>query len=155
MAKPLPAVVSKPIGIQKRIYGFQDRDEALMNPGGSGIMDGFTFHVDMEAADFFWAVVVEMVNNYRIDEKEAIARINERFLGLKFVGDSPIYHETEGYWAKDVYYGHDVWWKREKYPTPLPPPGRGRQWLHRRHWWQHWHSWRRRIQAARLRRTAN
>ncbi|MCP9622557.1 hypothetical protein FOH10_34395 [Nocardia otitidiscaviarum] len=100
--------------------------------------DDFAFWVDTRAAEYFREIIREMVESYEISESEAIARINERFIGLVFTGENIIYHEPESYWARDIIFGHDVWWKDSESISRIPPPMRWQRWLHRRLWWQQW-----------------
>lgn len=54
-----------------------------------------------------------MARAFGIPRAEAVARIS---LDL-------VYHETAGFWAADIYYGHDsFWWLPDAHPRPLPPP---------------------------------
>ncbi|WP_458687367.1 hypothetical protein [Nocardia tengchongensis] len=85
---------------------------------------------------FLLDIAAEMVDRYGIDADEAVARINERFIGWRFAGDGLLFHQSEAYWATDIYFGHDVWWRGEESVDPVPAPGGWQRWLSRRLAWQ-------------------
>lgn len=87
----------------------------------------FNFETDTESYQYFMEICEKMMELFEIDYEEAIGRINQHFKHVdKFVGDEVlIYHETDNYWAKTIYYGNDsFWWlkegKEELKPVPYP-----------------------------------
>jgi hypothetical protein len=87
---------------------------------------------DHDALAFCRGIADEMVRAYGIPRVEAVARINRqwsepdtsgRVPRIWIVGLDLVYHETKGYWAADIYYGHDsFWWLPDAHPRPLPSP---------------------------------
>lgn len=76
----------------------------------------FLFETDSESEAFCERIAQEMVRLFGISPDEAVGRINNAWKGLSIVGDDLIYHETEEYWANNIYYGKESeWW--------LSPPG--------------------------------
>ncbi len=83
----------------------------------------YEFHVDDEARSFCDAIVAGMMRRFSIDEPEAVGRLNRLWRGVDFVADDLRYHETEEFWASDVYYGHGSgWWTNPPGLTPLAYP---------------------------------
>ena len=87
---------------------------------------------DHEALAFCRGIAEQMVRAYGIARAEAVARVNRhwsqpdasgRIPRIWILGLDLAYHETEDYWAADIYYGHDsLWWLPNARPLPLPPP---------------------------------
>lgn len=87
-------------------------------------MNTFTFETDAKGQQFCQVIANEMVKLFKISINEAVARINREWKNVKLVGDQHmLYHETEIFFAKDIYYGHDSkWWKDEEGAKPQPYP---------------------------------
>jgi hypothetical protein len=62
----------------------------------------------------------KMVELFGIFIDEAVGRINRDWRGQEIIGMDIIYHETEEYWAKTIYYGGAHWWKGEEGLKPRP-----------------------------------
>jgi hypothetical protein len=76
----------------------------------------FRFETDERAQEFCEAIANQMINLFGISIHEAIGRINREWHNNPIIGDDIIYHETEEYWAKNIYFGKaSEWW--------LSPPG--------------------------------
>jgi hypothetical protein len=70
---------------------------------------------DRKALAFCRGIAEEMVRAFGIPRAEAVARINRqwsepdapgRVPRVWIVGLDLVYHETEAFWAADIYYGH-------------------------------------------------
>ncbi len=87
-------------------------------------MSRFSFPTDRQAEMFCWSIVQTMVQFFHISESEAVGRVNRHFQGQAFKGDNDmIYHETEEFWARTIYYEEGCyWWIEgcELYPKPFP-----------------------------------
>lgn len=71
----------------------------------------FTFETDKESLRYCRRIAAIMQELFGLTMDEAADKINSRWRGLEMIGEDLIYHETEEYWAKDIYYGHDSnWW---------------------------------------------
>lgn len=76
----------------------------------------FKFETDAKSQAFCESIAHEMVRLFGISSDEAVGRINKEWRNQSIVGDDIIYHETEDYWAKNIYFGKSSeWW--------LSPPG--------------------------------
>ena len=87
-------------------------------------MTRFPFKTDEKSAAFCFAIAREMVQLFGISEVEAIQRICRHWRHLtELVGEQDIiYHETEDYWARTIYYGKDsFWWIADRASRHLPP----------------------------------
>jgi hypothetical protein len=85
----------------------------------------FRFETDAESNQYFIDIYEKMIKLFGISYDEAIGRINQHFRHVdKFVGDEVlIYHETEEYWAKTIYYGdNSFWWLKEGKEELKPVP---------------------------------
>ncbi|WP_156370565.1 hypothetical protein [Nocardia arizonensis] len=109
-------------------------------------LDNYTFRTDDQGREFFSVIASHMTSNFEISEPEAVARINHRFIGMEFFDNDLFFHKSEEYWARDVLFGHDVWWKSDADIAPLPAPGLFDRWLHKRRWWLLYWRWRRQRQ---------
>lgn len=80
--------------------------------------------MDMKAAEFIDSIIIKMISEFGITKEEAYGRVNERWKHLGHISeDDIIFHETEEFWAYDIYYGHDSrWWARmnDKNLKPVP-----------------------------------
>ena len=76
----------------------------------------WNFGTDTTSASFCNQIASTMVDLFGIPKSEAIQRINTTWAGLSFLGtEDLIYHESEEYWAKNIYYGKDsAWWLPEE-----------------------------------------
>ena len=48
---------------------------------------------------------------FGIPEEDAVARINEQWKNIAFLGDDLVYQETTDYWAKWIFFGKDYWYR--------------------------------------------
>ncbi len=84
----------------------------------------FPFKTDEKSEAFCHSIAREMTELFGISEREAIQRIS-RFWGHlpELVGEPDIvYHETEDYSARTIYYGNDsFWWIADRASRHLPP----------------------------------
>ena len=85
-------------------------------------MNKFTFQTDVKGERFCQEIANEMVALFKISIEEAIGRINRQWENVRLVGEHHvIYHETQDFHAKDIYFGHDSkWWKNEDQAKPQP-----------------------------------
>lgn len=81
---------------------------------------------DAEALRFCREIAEYMVQEFGIRRREAVGRVNEAWANPEhrnwIVGDDIAYHETAGYWAKNIYYGPDWRWQTPKGQQPTPVP---------------------------------
>jgi hypothetical protein len=87
---------------------------------------------DRKALAFCRGIAEEMARAFGIPRAEAVARINRqwpepdapgRVPRVWIVGLDLVYHETEAFWAADIYYGHgSFWWLPDAHPRSLPSP---------------------------------
>jgi len=83
----------------------------------------FDFGTDKESQFFCESIAREMVRLFNISHDEAIGRINREWMRRKIIGDDVIYHETENYWAKNIYFGKSSeWWLSPLSLKPKPYP---------------------------------
>ena len=83
----------------------------------------FLFQVDARGRAFCDRIADEMIRRFGISEDEALGRINELWRGVDFEPQDLRYHETEEYWANDVYFGHgSLWWMNPPNLKPVPYP---------------------------------
>ncbi|MDD9968250.1 MAG: hypothetical protein OXR73_18570 [Myxococcales bacterium] len=86
-------------------------------------MSRYAFRVDNEAAQFCDRIVQFMMQEFGIDEAEALGRVNRRWHGNDFDVEDLRYHEEAEFWASDIYYGADSrWWTSPPNLRPLPFP---------------------------------
>lgn len=87
-------------------------------------MSRFSFTTDSESAAYCEGILERMVKLFKIDDTEAIGRMNKYWDNQIITGeDDPIYHEDEEYWAKTIYYGKEsLWWMNPPDLKPLPYP---------------------------------
>jgi hypothetical protein len=84
----------------------------------------FPFKTDEKSEAFCHSIAREMTKLFGISEHEAIHRIGRFWKRLpEIVGEQDIvYHETEDYWARTIYYGKDsFWWITDRASRHLPP----------------------------------
>ena len=89
-------------------------------------MANFPFKTDERSESFCGSIASEMVRLFGISESEAFRRISRFWAHLpELVGEHDmIYHETEDYWARTIYYGaSSYWWFTgdERTKRSLPP----------------------------------
>ncbi|WP_313919556.1 hypothetical protein [Tahibacter sp.] len=79
---------------------------------------------DAEGREFCESIAREMVRLFGISLDEAVGRINRAWRDDRaVVADSVVYHETDSYWAKKIYYGKESsWWLDQPGLKPLPFP---------------------------------
>jgi len=83
----------------------------------------YEFSVDDDARSFCDRIVAEMMKIFSISEEEAVGRINRQWREVDFVPDDLRYHESEEFWANDIYYGHgSFWWTNPPGLRPTPYP---------------------------------
>ncbi len=87
-------------------------------------MNHYSFQVNEQSRLFCDEIVSKMIQLFDISESEAMGRINRQWKGDDFLDEYDIrYHETAGYWAKDMYYGWDsFWWTHPPNLKPTPYP---------------------------------
>ena len=74
---------------------------------------------------FFNDVLRQLINEFKIDEDEALGRLNKRFGGGDYSKDFEyLFHDTPKDWAYFIYYGkNSQWWNKSKDELkPLPYP---------------------------------
>lgn len=78
-------------------------------------MHHFKFQTDEESYEFCVNIAKRMTELFSIPFEQAVEKINDRWAGQDALGSTClIYHETEEYWAKDIYYGPSSnWWQQE------------------------------------------
>jgi len=83
----------------------------------------FEFETDAQARAFCEAIAREMVRLFTIPLDEAVGRLNCHWKGQSFSGEKEvIYHETEEFWAKEIYFEHWPQWWTVPDPKPRPYP---------------------------------
>lgn len=83
----------------------------------------FDFTTDAKSRAFCKTIATEMVGLFGIPLDEAVGRINRHWKGQSFVGeDEMIYHETEDFWAKEIYFERWPQWWTVSNPKPRPYP---------------------------------
>jgi len=83
----------------------------------------FDFDTDKESQIFCESIAREMVRVFNISLDEAIGRISREWMKKPIIGDDVIYHETENYWAKNIYFGKSSeWWLSPPNLRPKPYP---------------------------------
>lgn len=73
-------------------------------------MSEFIFPTDDASAAYCLTIARKMMIFFGIPEGDAIARINEQWKDVAFVGDDLIYHETTDHWAKWIFFGKSYWY---------------------------------------------
>ena len=89
-------------------------------------MAAFPFKTDQKSEAFCGSIAREMVQLFGISEGEALRRISRFWAHLpEIIGQQDmVYHETEDYWARTIYYGAgSYWWfaGEERTKRSLPP----------------------------------
>lgn len=89
-------------------------------------MATFPFRTDEESEAFCHAIAHEMARLFGISKGEGIQRISRFWAHVpEIVGEEDmIYHETEDFWARTIYYGAgSFWWLvgEERTRQSLPP----------------------------------
>jgi hypothetical protein len=83
----------------------------------------FNFETDDESQKFCNAIAEKMSSLFGISIDEAVGRVNREWEGNSIIGDDIIYHETEEYWANNIFYGKDSdWWLSRKNLKPRSYP---------------------------------
>jgi hypothetical protein len=86
-------------------------------------MRSYEFVVDAEARAFCDDIVQCMLSAFDISEAEALGRVNRQWRRNDFKFQDVRYHETDEFWAHDIYFGHDsFWWNSPSGLEPLPFP---------------------------------
>ncbi|MFC3964471.1 hypothetical protein [Nocardia jiangsuensis] len=114
------------------------------------MMDYFSFDTDEEGIRFFSEVIEYMTGDLGISEREAVTRVNLKFVGMDLPQDHIVFHRSAEYWARDIVFGHDARWKPDADSEPLPAPSVFEHWLTGRWWWVSYWRRRRRRQLADL-----
>ncbi len=63
----------------------------------------FSFKTDQESYEFCTGIARKMAELFGITVEQAVEQINARWEGQDILGASLVYHETEEYWARDIY----------------------------------------------------
>ena len=81
---------------------------------------GYEFDMNHEEAESFCQTIVAcMMQLFHITETEAIGRISRQWKGQHFKTDDIRFHETEEFWANDIYYGAEsYWWTHPSHLSP-------------------------------------
>ena len=83
----------------------------------------FEFETDAKSQAFCESIAGEMVRLFGISIEEAAGRISREWRNQPIIGDDIVYHETEDYWARNIYFGKDSgWWKSPPGLKPRPYP---------------------------------
>lgn len=87
-------------------------------------MSALIFQTDIKGELFCKEIASEMARIFKIPIEEAVGRINREWKNVCLLGEQhALYHETSGFYAKDIYYGHNSkWWKNEEGTQPKPYP---------------------------------
>ncbi|MCR8630879.1 hypothetical protein [Paenibacillus radicis (ex Xue et al. 2023)] len=87
-------------------------------------MEVFVFKTEDLAKKFCESIVQKMSDSFSISKEEAIGRLNKRWINVECItNDDIIFHETDDFWAYDIYYGHNSrWWARKNDDLLMPLP---------------------------------
>lgn len=79
----------------------------------------FLFETDADTQIFCEEIAREMVRRFNISAIEAVGRINKHWTGQALLGKNDVvFHETEEYWAQQIYFEpFPNWWT---IPNPKP-----------------------------------
>lgn len=82
-------------------------------------MKMFQFETNEKSSKFCEAIALEMVRLFGISKEEAIGRLNLHWKDQPLLDDEDvIYHETEVFWANQIYFEDSPrWWT---IPDPQP-----------------------------------
>ncbi len=82
------------------------------------------FQVDEASLELICDIVQFMMSEFSITRDEAIGRLNRAWAPLGSISeDDLVHHESEKYWAYDIYYGKDSrWWQGTQGLEPMPFP---------------------------------
>lgn len=82
-------------------------------------MNDFEFGTNEKAAAFCAAIAAEMTRLFGISRGEAVGRINAHWKDQPMLDDQDmVYHETEEFWARQIYFEDEPrWWQ---IPDPRP-----------------------------------
>ena len=87
-------------------------------------MDAFSFKTSAESEAYCREIISEMVRLFGITPEEAIGRMNRLWHGQDLSGEyDEIFRDYPETLAKDIYYGHGIWWQtppNELKPRPYP-----------------------------------
>lgn len=68
-------------------------------------------------------IVDRMMELFGISEDEALGRVNRQWRGFQFEDLDIVCHETDDYWANQIYFGSgSYWWSKPAGLKPLPYP---------------------------------
>ncbi|WP_138753541.1 hypothetical protein [Paenibacillus sinopodophylli] len=74
----------------------------------------FKFKTNLELEIFSLMIAQLMVDQFQISDDEAIGRISQFWEGKDLLGSiDVIYHEDCEYWANQIYYDNEPWWRVE------------------------------------------
>ena len=89
-------------------------------------MISIKFPCTQEAAECIQEIATNMMSLFNISMEEAAGRINKFWGANSFVERldlEVLFHETEEYWAKHIYYSPEqMWWLSEEGLRPRPYP---------------------------------
>ncbi len=72
----------------------------------------FGFASDDESLVYLRCIIEEMMRRFGITREECIGRINQAWSHWPSVtGDYELYRKKPGYWAHDVMFGHNSFWR--------------------------------------------
>ncbi|MDQ0112540.1 hypothetical protein [Paenibacillus harenae] len=91
-------------------------------------MELFRFKTTQKSESYCINIVSYMIEEFGINEEEAVGRINNMWGGIDWNDDiesenyDSRYHELPRDWAYIIYFGHESqWWRRDKSElTPRP-----------------------------------
>jgi hypothetical protein len=83
----------------------------------------FEFQATGESLALCEDIVGRMVDTFGISEHEALGRVNRQWRACTFEAFDIICHETDDFWANQIYFGNDsYWWSEPARLKPLPYP---------------------------------
>jgi hypothetical protein len=83
----------------------------------------FEFQTTGESLALCEDIVGRMMDIFGISEDEALGRVNRQWRGCPFEALDIICHETDDFWANQIYFGNDsCWWSEPAGLKPLPYP---------------------------------
>lgn len=96
----------------------------LLKVKGCEMSDLLKIRTDKRGLKFCTKIASIMMQEFGISKEEAFARVNWNWAHSGgIVGRDIAYHESEQYWAYNMYYGKDsTWWVSTEGLKPAPVP---------------------------------
>lgn len=105
---------------------------------------------DPRAEEMLRDIAVIMSEGYGLKYADARSRVDDRFVGIRIVGDHGIYQMADEEWARHIMFGRDARSDGDGDPPILPGPSRWRVMLNSCWLWQCFCWYQRWWQSARM-----